>query len=122
MRYFSPSLSIYAPPFPSLPNDARADSVSMTNESAEEIGSKVVNEYVPCIDVGVQTSPIKKNARVQTRHRCFSVGECTEKIQIASAYYSPFLQLSADAETKDAAVQCSLPYTYTVPITKDASV
>ena len=74
-----------APPSPSLPNDAREDSVSMTSESAEEIGTKVVNEHVHRIDVGVQISPSKKNARVQTKRRCFSVGECTEKIQMASA-------------------------------------
>lgn len=30
--------------------------------------------------------------------------------------------MSADIKTKDAAVQCSLPYTHTEPITKDASV
>ena len=71
---------ISAPPSLSLSNDAREDSVSMTSESAEEIRSKAVDEHVQCIDVGVQISPSKKNARVQTRRRCFSVGECTEKI------------------------------------------
>ena len=58
------------------PLDARADSVSMTSEAAcisEEIGGEV--EHVQCIDVGVQISPSKKNARIQTRRRCFSVGE-----------------------------------------------
>ena len=30
--------------------------------------------------------------------------------------------MSADIKTNDAAVQCSLPYTHTEPITKDASV
>ena len=69
-----------APPSPSLSNDAREDSVSKISESAEEIGSKAVDEHVQCIDVGVQIYPSKKNARVQTRRRCFSVGEGTEKI------------------------------------------
>ena len=32
------------------------------------------------------------------------------------------VQVCADLRTKDAAVQCCLPYTYTEPITKDASV
>ena len=32
------------------------------------------------------------------------------------------VQVSADLRTKDAAIQCSLPYTHTEPITKDASV
>ena len=32
------------------------------------------------------------------------------------------VQVSADPRTKDAAVQCNLPYTYMAPITQDASV
>ena len=32
------------------------------------------------------------------------------------------VQVSADLRTKDTAIQCSLPYKHTEPITKDASV
>lgn len=61
-----------APPSQSMADDTSTDPVSMTTESAFTTGE--MGSDVEHIDVGVQISPSKKNARVQTRRRCFSVG------------------------------------------------
>ena len=58
-----------APPSQCMPDDARADILSMTLRQL-----LLQRRWVERIDVGVQISPSKKNAQVQTRRRCVSVG------------------------------------------------